>query len=328
MGAGLDAVEIYGFRGIREGKLEGLQDVNVLVGRNNSGKTTVVEAIARAAQQVVAAMGASVDVLSRDRDDYWRSVRHDPTSHPSELAQIHPDAARWNVTLLRGEAAYGLAYRAGAIGTGGAQLEPFALCTDDATGDPTWLPFLGSITTFRPDDGANREVEKTLWPLLISTRADKILITALNHIYGTRIEQLQLLPDGRFMVLLPDKSLPLDAYGEGMSAAARCLMVLAAMRDTVLLVEEPENHQHPGSLERFAGAMCRLARTQNVQLLLTTHNAEAVRAFASGSAVVGSSFALFHLQLVDGFLTSRGWRRPNLPAPSSVVPPVPPLPKF
>ncbi len=336
MGSGLDAVEIHGFRGIGEGKLEGLQDVNFLVGRNNSGKTTVVEAISRAAHHVVAAMGASADVLSRDRDEHWQSVRQDPTPYPLELAQIHPDAARWNVTLSRGEAAYGLAYRAGASGPwsasgpgstsgpGIAQLEPFALCTDDATSDPSWLPFLAGVTTFRPADGADRAVERTLWPLLISTRTDKILITALNHIYGTRIEQLQLLPDGRFMVLLPDKSLPLDAHGEGLRAAARCLMVLLAMRDTLLLLEEPESHQHPGSLERFAGAMCRIARTQNVQLVVTTHSAEAVRVFASGSAVVGSSFALFHMQLTDGLLQSRGWRRPTTATPSA-IPPVPKL---
>ena len=45
----LQSLSISNFRGVREGKIDGFTDVNVLVGRNNSGKTTVVEAITRAA---------------------------------------------------------------------------------------------------------------------------------------------------------------------------------------------------------------------------------------------------------------------------------------
>ena len=44
----LESVVMKNFRGIREGQLHGLTDVNLLIGRNNSGKTTIVEAIMRA----------------------------------------------------------------------------------------------------------------------------------------------------------------------------------------------------------------------------------------------------------------------------------------
>jgi predicted ATPase len=162
---------------------------------------------------------------------------------------------------------------------------------------------------FRPQDLTDGSIEAALWPGLIAARRDKLLMQALNDIFATKIEQLQLLPDGRFMLLLPDKGLSLDVFGDGIRAATRCLMVLAAMEDTMLILEEPESHQHPGSLDRFAAALSNLARTQKVQLLLTTHSAECVRAFAKGSAAAGSSFALFHLKLDDGLLWARRFDR-------------------
>src|SRR5262245_3825313 len=98
MSGGLDAVEIRGFRGIRQGALEGLSDVNVLVGRNNSGKTTVAEAISRAAQEIAGRVDLSytVDVVGRDRRQYWQAVRRESSPAPREIATVHDDGSIWN----------------------------------------------------------------------------------------------------------------------------------------------------------------------------------------------------------------------------------------
>ena len=49
----LKAIQINRFRGIREENVHDFADVNLLVGRNNSGKSTVVEAIHRVAYSIV-----------------------------------------------------------------------------------------------------------------------------------------------------------------------------------------------------------------------------------------------------------------------------------
>lgn len=66
------------------------------------------------------------------------------------------------------------------------------------------------------------------------------------------------------------------------------------------MLEEPECHQHPGSLERFAAALCRLAKAQEVQLTISTHSAECVRSFLKGAKAADSEAAVFHLTLNDG----------------------------
>src|SRR5258707_15839033 len=69
----LHSLTIKHFRGIREGKLEGLTDVNVLIGRNNCGKTTVIEAMMRLAT----AAGFQQDYLSRAVDFIWNRARQE-----------------------------------------------------------------------------------------------------------------------------------------------------------------------------------------------------------------------------------------------------------
>ena len=95
--------------------------------------------------------------------------------------------------------------------------------------------------------------------------------------------------------------LPLDVQGDGTRSAMRGLIVLSLLKGTLFLMEEPECHQHPGSLERFAQAICRQAREQEVQILISTHSAECVRAFLKGADTAGSEGAVFHLTLRASF---------------------------
>ncbi len=106
-------------------------------------------------------------------------------------------------------------------------------------------------------------------------------------------------------VLFPDHALSLDVQGDGMRSALRCLMVLTALKKTLFVIEEPETNQHPSSLERFALSLCKLAKHQEVQLLITTHSAECVSAFMSAAEKASSSAALYHLQLDSGVLDAR-----------------------
>lgn len=164
------------------------------------------------------------------------------------------------------------------------------------------MQFALRLTLFRPLDAINQSIENSLWPRLLAKRHDRALTKALNDLFKMDVEQLQVLPDQRLLLLFADFSLPLDVQGDGARAALRCLMMLSALQGTLLILEEPECHQHPGSLERFAIAVCRQAKEQEVQLLISTHSAECVRAFLNASEKVGSESAVFHLQLEDGLL--------------------------
>ena len=112
--------------------------------------------------------------------------------------------------------------------------------------------FCAGITVFRPADAFNPVIEQSFWPRLLSNRRDRLLTQTLNEVFGLDAESFQLLPNSQFVILFHDYSLPLDLQGDGTRAAMRTLMTLSMLTGTLMMFEEPECHQHPGSLERFA----------------------------------------------------------------------------
>ena len=283
---GIRSVRLEHFRGVREGGVDGLVDVNILVGRNNSGKTTIAEALCYWAGAEVA------DATGQQRRSRWERARSSDT-----------------VALFQF-----LSYR------GDTTLRPIIEATFDGTGEAiehSWQhlslrtvgldrpDYKSGLTPFFPQDLLRRDIERQLWPAILQSRADKLLAAELSKIFRINLEGVQLLPDGRAMLLFPDYGLPIDTQGDGARGVFRCLTVLATMKDTMFILEEPECHQHPGSLGRFAEAVCSMAAKRSVQLLLTTHSLECVRAFLVGAELAGTTAKLFNLELNDGVLKAR-----------------------
>ncbi|MGH7140699.1 MAG: ATP-dependent nuclease [Pirellulales bacterium] len=325
----LHSLSIKNFRGIREGQIDGFADVNVLVGRNNSGKTTLIEAITRAATTG----GLQQDVFGRNVEQLWQQAR---SSLPITRAVRPP-----NRQQQKASAALGIPNSAAQVGDGESLLfyrqdrsreidiavvlrseghsakgehltykhtaeklpgAPRAQAERTETSlDPhVKQMFCGGITVFRPADAFNAAVEQNFWPALLSDRRDRVLTKTLNEVFSLDAESFQRLPNSQFTVLFQDYSLPLDVQGDGTRAAMRTLMTLSMLKGTLFMIEEPECHQHPGSLERFAGALCRLAKSQSVQIIVSTHSGECVRSFMQAANAAESSAAVFHLSLDNG----------------------------
>jgi len=299
----LHSLTISRFRGIREGGVRGLTDVNLLIGRNNSGKTTIVEALMRL---LMGNRPAAPDLLGRPVDQLWGQVRQDGGQYTPEFWYRHDqtqpivlDAKLGDTKNQTQDKDLTLSLRVKA-NQGNPQVEPSETAVEGGLTKAQVMSFLNGINLFRPLDGVNPNIEGRFWPQLLANRRDKPLTRILNDVFKLNAESFQLLPDNRLMVLFEEYSLRLDVQGDGTRIAMRALMVLAMMKDTLLLLEEPECHQHPGSLERLARALTRLAREQEVQLLISTHSAECVRAFLEAAEAVGSEGTVFHLSLTDG----------------------------
>ncbi len=302
----LHSLSISRFRGIREGTIQNFADVNVLIGRNNSGKTTVVEAIMR----VAFGRYMPEDMLGRPVFHIWEMPRNATGDNLSELWYNQDQSQPICLTAEVEESSH----RTQPVLTTLITMEGDKRnlnCKHDRKEVPEGVTeshaaiFYRGIGLFRPLDARDKEIESKLWPQLIGSRRDKVLTQAVNAIFKLGAEGLQLLPGGRLVVLYPDKSLPLDVQGDGTRSTLRSLMIFAAIRRSAFLIEEPECHQHPGSLERYAATLCKLAREQEVQLIATTHSAECVRAFLKAAKEAKSESAVFHLKLEDGLLDAR-----------------------
>ena len=300
----LTSVKIERFRGIREGEINGFADVNVLIGRNNSGKTTVVEAIMKT---IAAHYSHFHDYAGRQSDFLWNEIRGDSQAFPRE-AWYRQDSTlpiELNVrieTSKQDSSQYqaALAIQVESSASPSVPSVPSVARDIPAGFEPKVRSFCSALGLFRSLDGVNARIEAILWPRLLANRMDKLLTKSLNEIFSYNAESIQILPGNRLMVLFDSYSLPLDTQGDGTRAAMRSLMALAMSKQALFFMEEPECHQHPGSLTRYATAVCGLAKEQEVQLFISTHSAECVKAFLDAAHEKKSEAAVFHLSLTDG----------------------------
>ncbi len=277
-------LRIENLRGIRDGTLDGLTDVNILVGRNNSGKSTVLDALTLAAAH------------SHRPDDptgrgYAQQVfkRH---NEPSEYAD-----SLWH--SRKRDHAIGVTLTAGAD----AQLTIEGRRTGywNNAGHRLVTDVLTRLILFDSSDGRRREVERLLWPALLATRDDKRLLKQVSDIFALNAETTNYLTD-EVWVLLPDRGVRLDDLGDGARACLRMLLCFAAVQNTTFLLEEPETHQHPAALERLAKTLCQGAKQSGIQLFLTTHSRECVRYFLDASTASGLVATVHHTTLEKGSL--------------------------
>lgn len=116
----------------------------------------------------------------------------------------------------------------------------------------------------------------------VETRSiDRILEFLKSHIDGG-IEKIDYVGETeRFLVTHNDFEhlMDLTQFGEGVQRAFHITLQFAAAANGVLLIDELENAIHHGLLNNFAAFICELAEEFNTQVFLTSHSKECIEAF-------------------------------------------------
>jgi energy-coupling factor transporter ATP-binding protein EcfA2 len=316
-----------------------LAQVNILVGRNNSGKSTILDALillrsAIIGQDYLEENGIH-QILSRrvDRgrgnfnyDELWYGMRTDePVLLKAALNANVKISETWtsrgtgnspgsgNALVVDGSAEFNWAsddspytakkFQEGNIWRGIAA----RINEDDAT-------FLALIHILDPN-GAHIPYAERIWPELINDRRDIKVTRMLNEIYGTNIEYLSFMPHPnqvRLVAAVPHTGLAVDWMGDGFRYAVNILALGVVLQGTALLVEELETHQHPESLRKLTETLFELAKQQDLQLFLTTHSMELISYALEAAQEKEVDLMLHHLNLNEkGTLHSTPFTKPN-----------------
>jgi hypothetical protein len=331
-------LEISGYKALKQVTIKGLRRLTLLGGRNNTGKTSVLEAFFlsrdwghpeqltrhlkwRGLEAFVTDSQSSwapaftnfdlknskIHVRARDaqgdRTVFSLQVLDAPT-RPAQPSIASSTATAQNVRAP-GEPSLRLTFMDGTRTVFEAQVHiaqgvpPYVMTPIRLEAKAQPVSFvLARQRTPATEDAAN------FGKLDTEKRANEIL--ELLQIIEPKLNGLSVVPVGPASQIYADVSdvprkIPVNLMGDGITRLLSMLLHIANVPGGFLLVDEIENAFHHSAMPSIWQALYKMCKTHKCQLIATTHSYECVSAFASSlKETAGDEFAYIRLDKKDG----------------------------
>lgn len=311
----LDSLEIKNFRAFKHLRIEQLGRVNLIVGKNNVGKTSVLEALRLYAERGSISLiwelieqrdeSSRIKRLSNIRvsEDKVLSLRHlfygrenirqySPqfqVGSSSDREQMMTVAIQWlkasgsngEEEILLGNASPTLV-----VTYGDNPSAMYRLANSGLAQSIQNTPNIQITHQYISALGSNAIDIANLWDQIALTDSEEDILIALRLI-SPNIERLNLVAIGEDsrtrvpVVRLSGQStpIPLRSMGEGMNRMLGIALSLVNARDGFLLVDEIESGLHYSVQADMWRLIFEMAHRLNVQVFATTHSLDCIRAF-------------------------------------------------
>lgn len=316
------SVEISGLRGITGGKLDEFTPLVILVGPNNSGKSTVLDALLIGAKpNVNEAIKTVVD--RRQGLDFKARWLVNNKAHPKHIhIGIVTSGNQFRATDLlisiRSDASLlitGSITVQNTILEDHAEISPTNIAPMGFKDNDMWdngiihseLDDISDIHIVDPEMGTDLAPLYTVYSRVVAQGRRKEVRNLLSDLLP-EVEDIIVLTEGDKPLLFLEYSsgaIPVAMAGEGIQSLVRTVLELAALPGGVILLEEPEVHQHPAALYQTARAIWAAIR-RGIQVFLSTHSMDLIDAllFEVTDGVELEKLSLYRLNLRQGCLVS------------------------
>jgi predicted ATPase len=328
---GLTNLHIEAYRALKGVKLEGFGRINLLVGGNNAGKTSILEAIGLVARpfdptqwaQTVTSRDASGSVL----DGLWGIF-------PKSTALVLEAGERMSAPVdahadLGGEDRHLIAHARAHVEqwaelgrVGGEALAETYVAIDavvEVKGQPQHKHSMDfSSASKRVAFGLSVPLIDVIAVTPITHRSTQQLIAHLSHTINLGIKEKPVevlrLFDADVKDVLISRSVDRDVirvdharlgivdlstFGDGMRRAFAMSLALARASGGILLVDEIESAIHTRALDSMLPWLVRAAEAADVQIVATTHSLEAVDAVLSAFSDGDPGVVAYHLRRTE-----------------------------
>lgn len=311
------AVKIARFRGIRDCLADGFGRVNLIIGKNDCGKTAFMEALEIAEDAADAAhvmrscqrirLGRAAKALDFER--FWRPLFFDLDAKAGfSIAVTRSDGAQQLLEARQGATANEIVVDPSDVeGVGDDQ--PYEV--EDEVVSPTWAidlrltaydrtqtqqrivatskrlkspPVSSSKGSAWISSGANVSAQEVRYVSTLKQRGhDSTFVELLREIDG-RVSGIELLAPGgsiaELFVRLDNGTpmLPVALMGEGFQRCLELGAAAAAHEWPTMFIDEIENGMHHLVLEPLWRWIAVTARRRNLQVFATTHSDECIHA--------------------------------------------------
>ena len=302
---------IENFRGIERLEVSGMGRVNLIIGRNDAGKTAMMEAIVMAgwAEDAAEALVTlqklrSPDMPVEDFDGFWRPIFRGNDVERGflvEVGRMKPEQASGEGTRIfmkkarRSPPISGTELAGGHSRSGSWALE----CTIEHNGGTHERNVSGGSHGVQVPESVypypsvmadwvgsgSVEYKSVIRRLsLLKQQGRDSLVRDLLRLIDERVEGLEILSPtgGRAAIFVRLKGenvlLPIQMMGEGVQRCLDIAVTLASEESILLGIDEIENGLHHATLESIWNWLARVSAAQNMQLFATTHSEECVQA--------------------------------------------------
>ena len=314
----LRSLEIRNYRNLRHLTIEKLGRVNLLVGKNNTGKTSVLEAVYLWANngrfdiiyEILELRDGFFESMSDDR--YTRGQAVLSSLFTNRLSDEKEGQIEINSRLNSGSIELRIRLGQVKIKNPGldklpenAQPEISRLSVSTST-DPIDRVILAEqfLRLKEPDfpnygfskDFANKFIKTngedsvsngSLFDDIVTTDWEEEVVKALK-IIDARISKLAFRTDKvtgkRYPVVRLDENnnpLPLRSMGDGINRILTIILAMVNCENGYLLIDEFENGLHYSVQEKLWEIIFYLAEKLNIQVFATTHSSDTIQAFTS-----------------------------------------------
>ncbi len=302
----ISELTISNYRGIRSCSLNGLKSINILLGRNNSGKSSILEAIYLASaaveyrELIYERFIHRLNYLLNRRTDRGFSIerklgletlwynydQREPIrininfkGDVKFLAELHSFHSHPLIKVKELEGL--LCLMEGSLYDETLKIKGHVSKNDIIRLYEPVINFM-SNTVFIDSSLIYdfKQVEVKLWRNVLKERQDKLIAELISEGYDVKAEGLTYVPyDGghQLVIVTPKGYIRVDDLGDGARYAIILLMVLATSKEVPILIEEPESHQHPSGLAETIQFLLNLLIENGLQLFISTHSIEFVR---------------------------------------------------
>jgi len=344
----LKALGIHNFRGIKEGEIKGLSQVTVFIGKNNSGKSTILEALYLASAAFNPEDHLSPIVRTTYTSKYCQKIvylitrRHLENAYaeglwygydiekPIKITLTFSDGKTFSTIYMHDhqqpyvlmnsqkrlflqitkKGIYKIEYSD--IGSVRTAVKVDSSILNEILGNDYEhkVKFLSNIafvdvllTRYF------RRIERTFWKKILQYRLDRFLVKLIRDGYDVNAEDLTYVPiNGGFqlVVKMPTTYVRVDDLGDGVKFSLVLAMIFLTRENTLVLLEDPECHQHPHGLAKTFEALMKLAINRKLQLFITTHSIELLRIISHIAQEQNLDVSIFFLERDEnGILHSR-----------------------
>lgn len=301
----LKSFSVKNFRGLKELNINDLEHVNIIAGRNNAGKTALLEAIFLHAGSVNPLLALVINGMrgmeriavdnSPNADLPWDCLFPDYDNKVQiEFVGSDKENARRAVTL-RTEKPKSVQIEVGATIQ---KLIPDILVLEYENekhkmhkvelrleqGGPRMDPVLpvptnAILVSARRGNSSSEDAQR--YGKLEVEKRESLLLEALKSI-EPRIQRIAMIVIAGEPVLHGDlgtaRLLPLPLMGEGMVRLATIVLSILSAPDGIVLIDEVENGIHHSVMENIWRAIAKVARQNYTQIVSTTHSLECIQA--------------------------------------------------